>query len=320
MGVMTLAISGLAAACGSSTPPSETATSTPAPAGSDGAPASAAPTNAATGQTVMIAPPVANNVYWDAYSAAAAYAAATLGMQSHYANFNGDTNAQIAAFENAPTLGISGAITMANQAAVSPQLFGTAQANNTKVVNSWSNQPWSTPLDIGDQYLQYLEISNDRSYEVLAELVFEKLSRGPARSCTSPVRRATPLPTRVTRASPERSRSLPRHRAPRQPVRRLLEDDDDPIDREPIDDLPGCRRHPLPNNGSPPSAPSPSSSSASIDPLIVGYDAVPEIDRCDRGRRCVRHHREQRAVARWRGCRAATSMRSTESRTTRLSG
>ncbi len=123
----------------------------------------------------MIAPPVANNVYWDAYAASAAYAAKSLGIDSKYVNFNGDTNAQIAAFENAPTLGIGGAITMANQAAVSPQLFGTAQKNGTYVVNSWSNQPWSTPLDIGDHYAQYLEISNDRSYEALADLVFQKM-------------------------------------------------------------------------------------------------------------------------------------------------
>lgn len=178
MGVLALALSGLAAACGSTALPSTALPSGDAPsvpATTGAAPDSSAPTNAATGQTVMIAPPVANNVYWDAYSAAAAYAAATLGMESYYANFNGDTNAQIAAFENAPTLGISGAITMANQAAVSPQLFGTAQSNGTKVVNSWSNQPWSTPIDIGDNYLQYLEISNDRSYQVLAELVFAKL-------------------------------------------------------------------------------------------------------------------------------------------------
>lgn len=175
LGVLALALSGLAAGCGSTTPPSGGGASAPGTTGPSAAPDSSAPTNAATGKIVMIAPPVANNVYWDAYSAAAAYAAATLGMDSHYANFNGDTNAQIAAFENAPTLGISGAVTMANQAAVSPQLFGTAQANGTMVVNSWSNQPWSTPLDIGDNYLQYLEISNDRSYQVLAELVFEKL-------------------------------------------------------------------------------------------------------------------------------------------------
>lgn len=173
MGVLALALSGLAAGCGATASPSGQAPS--APAATSSAPVPAAPSNAATGQIVMIAPPVANNVYWDAYSAAAAYAAATLGMESHYANFNGDTNAQIAAFENAPTLGISGAITMANQAAVSPQLFGTAEANGTKVVNSWSNQPWSTPLDVGDSYLQYLEISNDRSYQVLAELVFAEL-------------------------------------------------------------------------------------------------------------------------------------------------
>lgn len=170
-------------ACSPSSSPSASAASSAA--ASAAAPASAAASvspipsmaaNKAAGAKIMIAPPVANNVYWDAYASAAAYAAAVLGMGSQYVNFNGDTNAQVAAFENAATLGLQGAITMANTAAVSPQLFGTAQKNGTLVVNSWSNQPWSTPLDIGDAYVSYLEISNDRSYEVLSDLVFKKMN------------------------------------------------------------------------------------------------------------------------------------------------
>ena len=173
-GALVLALAAVPALQACAAPPASTGSS----AGSGGPAASVGPapaSNAASGQKVMIAPPVANNVYWDAYSAAAAFAAAQLGMGSHYANFNGDTNAQIAAFENAPALGLKGAITMANSAAVSPQLFTTANTNGLQVVNSWSNQPWSTPLDIGDGYVQYLEISNDRSYEVLAKQLFEKL-------------------------------------------------------------------------------------------------------------------------------------------------
>jgi ribose transport system substrate-binding protein len=168
-------------ASGSSSAPASaaaapTATSASVTSGAvTGAASAAAASNAATGQKVMIAPPVANNVYWDGYSAAAAFAAAQLGMGSHYTNFNGDTNAQIAAFENAPALGLKGAITMANTAAVAPQLFASAQKNGILTINSWNNQPWTTPPDIGDAYVEYLEISNDRSYEVLADLVFKKL-------------------------------------------------------------------------------------------------------------------------------------------------
>ena len=84
-------------AASSSAPAASSAASGAAPAGSSGAPSAASGSNnAATGQKIMIAPPVANNVYWDGYSAAAAFAAAQLGMGSHYVNFNGDTNAQIA--------------------------------------------------------------------------------------------------------------------------------------------------------------------------------------------------------------------------------
>ena len=137
--------------------------------------ASAVPKNRATGQSVLVSPPVANNIYWDGWSGGAQAACDALGMKAKVENFSGDTNRQLGSFQNIQTLGLKGVMTMANVAASSPKLFGTAQRQKVYAVNSHSNQPWSTPLDIGDYYVEYLEPNSPAAFESISTYVFKKL-------------------------------------------------------------------------------------------------------------------------------------------------
>lgn len=130
---------------------------------------------AATGAGIMVAPAVANNVWWNGWVAAARTAAASLGMTTYDANFNGDTATQVAAFAKAKSLGLKAAITMANIAVVSPRLFQICQRDEIYGYNCHSNQPWSTPLDIGDYYVGYVDFPHQRSYEAICTSLFEKM-------------------------------------------------------------------------------------------------------------------------------------------------
>ena len=135
----------------------------------------AIPKNQATGQSVLVSPPVANNVYWDGWTGGATAACDALGMKAKVENFSGDTNRQLGSFQNIQTLGLKGVMTMANVAAASPKLFGTAQRQKVYAVNSHSNQPWSTPLDIGDYFVEYLEPNSPAAFEAISTFVFKKM-------------------------------------------------------------------------------------------------------------------------------------------------
>jgi ribose transport system substrate-binding protein len=130
---------------------------------------------ATTGEGILICPPITTNIYWDGWSAAAKAAAAALGVSSHYENFNGDTTRQVASFQNMATLGLRGAMTMANVAGASPRLAQICQKQNVYLVNCHNNQPWVTPLDIGDSYYQYLEFANDDAFEAMCTFLFKKM-------------------------------------------------------------------------------------------------------------------------------------------------
>lgn len=124
---------------------------------------------------ILISPPVTNNVWWDGWVKAANDAAKVLGMQSTVLATNGDTQAQISAFQNAKNVGYAGAITMANIAAVSPQLMQVCQRDQVYCYNSHSEQPWVTPLDIGDYFVGHLEFPHQGSVEAVATYLFEKM-------------------------------------------------------------------------------------------------------------------------------------------------
>ena len=129
----------------------------------------------ATGAGIMVAPAVANNAWWDGWLAAAKGAAATLGLTTYEANFNGETAMQVTAFAKATSLGLKGVMTMANIAVASPRLFQICQREQVYGYNCHSNQPYSTPVDIGDYYVGYIDFPHQASYEALCSLLFQKL-------------------------------------------------------------------------------------------------------------------------------------------------
>lgn len=130
---------------------------------------------AAAGEGILICPPITTNIYWDGWSGAGRAAAAALGLSAHYENFSGDTTRQVASFQNMATLGLKGAMTMANVAGASPRLAQICQKQNVYFVNCHNNQPWVTPLDVGDSYYQYLEFANDDAFEELCTFLFRKM-------------------------------------------------------------------------------------------------------------------------------------------------
>ena len=127
------------------------------------------------GSGILISPPVTNNIYWDAWVDAAKSACDALGIESKVENFNGDTQAQLTSFGNAKNLGLAGVMTMANEAGVSPRLFGTLERDGIYGLNCHNNQPWSTPVEIGDHYAGYLEFPNQPGFEALCVALFEEL-------------------------------------------------------------------------------------------------------------------------------------------------
>lgn len=128
-----------------------------------------------TGSGILISPPVTNNIYWDAWTDAAKSACDALGIDYKVENFNGDTQAQLTSFGNAKNLGLAGVMTMANEAGVSPRLFGTLERDGIYGLNCHNNQPWSAPTEIGDHYAGYLEFPNQPGFEALCAAVFEEL-------------------------------------------------------------------------------------------------------------------------------------------------
>jgi len=131
--------------------------------------------NAATGQGLLISAPTNDNVYWNEWSGGGKAAAAVFGMKQTYDVFNGDEATQIAEFNNMAVLGNKGVYTIANNSASSPQLMGICQSSKVYGVNTWSNQPWSTPLDIGQYFLQYYEVPNQLGFDALCTFLFQKM-------------------------------------------------------------------------------------------------------------------------------------------------
>ena len=129
------------------------------------------------GGTLMVAPPVALSAaaYWNAWTGGATAAADQLGLHTHVENFNGDTATQLASFQSMSSLGLNGVVTEANTPAVSPRLFQYCQSQKIYGVNSWSQQPWTTPLSVGQYYVSYIEFANDLAFEAVCTQLFQKM-------------------------------------------------------------------------------------------------------------------------------------------------
>lgn len=123
----------------------------------------------------LLSLPTSDNIYFDGWKTAAQAAGEALGMGIHYENYDFDTSKQIASFNNMTNLGLRGSITSANSAAASPNLMRICQQQQIYGINTWSNQPFDTPLDVGEYYLNYLETATDGGFEALCTYLFEEM-------------------------------------------------------------------------------------------------------------------------------------------------
>jgi ribose transport system substrate-binding protein len=129
----------------------------------------------AKGQKFLLSLPTSNNIYFDGWTEASKAAAAALGMGVHYENYNFDNAKQLASFQNVTNLDLKAVITSANSAATSPSLMRLCQRQQAYGINTWSNQPFDTPLDVGDYYLNYFETATDTGFEALCTYLFTEL-------------------------------------------------------------------------------------------------------------------------------------------------
>ena len=124
---------------------------------------------------ILLSLPTSNNIYFDGWTQASKEAAEALGSTIHYENYNFDTAKQLASFQNIASLNLNTAITSANSAAASPALMRLLQRQKIFGINTWSNQPWDTPLDVGDYYLNYFETATDSGFDALSTFLFEQM-------------------------------------------------------------------------------------------------------------------------------------------------
>lgn len=126
-------------------------------------------------QEILLSLPTSDNIYFEGWREAALAAGKALGVKIQYENYDFDTAKQIASFNNMTNLGLTGAITSANNAAASPNLMRICQQQQVYGINTWSNQPFDTPLDVGEYYLNYLETATDTGFEALCTYLFEEM-------------------------------------------------------------------------------------------------------------------------------------------------
>lgn len=119
--------------------------------------------------------PTPDNVYNQAWADGAKAAAAAIGIDLKFGYYNNETNREIAEIRNASTLGVKGIVTEANDAAASPGLMKLCQDQQLYGINAWSNQPWSTPLDIGDYFLTYMESESAPGMEAVCTYLFQQM-------------------------------------------------------------------------------------------------------------------------------------------------
>jgi ribose transport system substrate-binding protein len=126
-------------------------------------------------ESISVILPTPDNVYNKAWADGAKAAAAAIGIDLKFGYYNNDTNREIASVRSAPTLGVKGIVTETNDAAASPGLMRLCQKQKLYAINAWSNQPWSTPLDIGQYYLTYMESESAPGMEAVASYLFEQM-------------------------------------------------------------------------------------------------------------------------------------------------
>ncbi len=164
MGALTVPMGGLLQACGSQTG----ATTTASTVAGSGNPLDVRRQMLNSFYTL-------NNIYFYNYDQGAREAAEALNIDLQRVVDEFDISVQTAAFENAPTLGIEGITMIANSEASQPEQLGLLNRLGIPAVNNHANAAWSTPLDIGDNYVAYHVNNNVAAMKAVATQAFETI-------------------------------------------------------------------------------------------------------------------------------------------------
>jgi ribose transport system substrate-binding protein len=116
-----------------------------------------------------------NNIYFFNYDQGAREAAEVLNIDLHRVIDEFDISVQTAAFENAPSLGVEGITMIANSEASQPEQLALVDRLGIPAVNNHSSAAWSTPLDIGENYVAYNVDNNEAAILATASAAFEAL-------------------------------------------------------------------------------------------------------------------------------------------------
>lgn len=116
-----------------------------------------------------------NNDFWISFEQGSREACEALGMDFQLTVSDYEVAKQRAAFENAPTQGVKTVTMTATDEAGSASLIKILTDAGIIVVNFNSNAPWSTPLDVADNYIQYVSVSNYDGAYAMAVSLFEKM-------------------------------------------------------------------------------------------------------------------------------------------------
>lgn len=116
-----------------------------------------------------------NNDFWISWAQGSREAAEAVGLEYSEAVSGYDVAKQRSVFENAATQGVNGALMLATDEGASPALITSLTQADIKVVNTWNNAPWSTPFDIGPNYVQLLSANNFLGAKSAAEALIKKM-------------------------------------------------------------------------------------------------------------------------------------------------
>jgi ribose transport system substrate-binding protein len=116
-----------------------------------------------------------NNVYYHTYNESARAAMRKFKMSYNVAVSNENESAQRSALEAAGAQGIKGVTMISSSEAIEPQLMRILNNEKIYVCNMWNNAAWSVPSEIGPYYMTYGVVNGPKTFEGVADILFEKL-------------------------------------------------------------------------------------------------------------------------------------------------
>jgi ribose transport system substrate-binding protein len=115
------------------------------------------------------------NEFWTSWVSGGKDAAAALGIAYGESVSDYDVDKQRSLFENAKTQGFNGVTMKAVDEGASANLIKLLTSGGIKVVDAWTNAPWSTPSDVSDDYVAYVSANDYLGSVGIAEVLAKKM-------------------------------------------------------------------------------------------------------------------------------------------------